>query len=285
MHFCDFFPGGATRSADKMESTDKNLLPSLGEFYKKQIEVDVCLHSQDEADVWCHFIVAAANSPYIKQCIDDDPMYRDDYDTWTIELRDVNINVLSKIVDYFYTGTLTITAADVTELLLGATILQIDCLVDRIYNIVHKMLCVDNYIIFLKFSKQYKLDELQKVCHKFMLDALPELIASNAIATVPSVHLLSFAKEYTSRKESKEIIAIALQKWFVKNYGQISTENILYLMKLHKFEHCIIVKKEEFFDDMARKVTLRLEQFLQRNVSINMTDEKMDNNPLHHSQV
>ena len=268
-----------------MESTDRKLLPSLGEFYKKQIEVDVCLHSQDEADVWCHSIVAAANSPYIKQCIDEDPMFRDDYDTWTIEIRDVNINVLSKIVDYFYTGTLTITAADVAELLLAVTILQIACLLDKLFDTVHKMLCVDNYATFLKFSQTYKLDKLQKVCYRFMLAALPELIVTNEIATVPSVHLISFAKEFTSRKESKEIIAIALQKWFVKNSGQLSTENILYLMKVHKFEPCTIDRKEEFFDEMAQKVTVRMEEFLQRSGSIHMTDEKMDNNPLHNSQV
>ena len=271
-----------------MESTDRKLLPSLLEFYNKQIEVDVCLLSQDNGHIWCHSIVAAANSPFIKQCVDKDhkgPMFRDDDSgTWTIKIDGVNMNVLLRIVDYFYTGTITITTSDVTELLLAATILQIDCLVDKLYAIVHKLLCTDNYVTFLEFSITFKLDELQKICHRFMLAALPEILAAKAIPDLAQDHLLCFAR---GNKKSNLIIDIAIQNHFLNNPEKFTTEIYLGWMAVFNFDPCTIERTQELFNYMAHNTLAKIRQLSQSIVSSPTPEQikKVDCDPLHHSQV
>ena len=264
----------ATISVAKMESTDRKLLPSLLEFYNKQIEVDVCLLSQDNGHIWCHSIVAAANSAFIKQCVDKDhkgPKCRnDDNGKWTIKIADVRKNILIRIVDYFYTGTITITTSDVTELLLAATILQIDCLVDKLCDIVHKLLCTDNYVTFLEFSITFKLDELQKVCHKFMLAALTEILEAKAIPDLAMEHLMCCARGNT---ESALIIDIAIQKSFLSNPGIATAKIILGWMSVYKFDPCTIDRTQELFDYMAQNTKAKTKQLSQSNVSFHMTDE------------
>ena len=282
------FLGGATISVAKMESTNRKLLPSLLEFYNKQIEVDVCLLSQDNGPIWCHSIVAAANSPYIKQCVDKDhkgPKYRnDDNGTWTIKIDAVNINVLFRIVDYFYTGTITITTSDVTELLLAATILQIDCLVDKLYAIVHNMLCINNYVTFLEFSIAFKLDELQKVCHRFMLAALPELLETKAIPDVAKDHLMCFVRGNT---ENALIRDVAIQICFLTNRDKINTKTILGWMNIFNYNPCTLDRTQELFDYIAQNLNATIILLSQSNVSYPTPDEikKVDNYPLNLLQV
>ena len=285
---CLCFPGGATRSVDRMESTERKLLPSLAEFYDKEIEVDVCLHSQDDDFIWCHSIVASANSPYIEQCIDQGSRFKDadDGTSWNIKIYDINIDIVSRIVNYFYTGKIIIMSSDVPELLLAARILRIDCLVVKLYDIVHKMLCIDNYITFLDFSKKFKLSMLQNVCYKFMHAALPELIATNAIAALSTAHLRSFANDYMMfHKKSKDILDSALENWFVRNSGLLCADTILRLMDVYKFEPCTIDRTDELFDYMARKVDREVEKLSPKNGSLHVTDERIESDPLHDSQV
>ena len=285
---CLCFLGGVTRSVTKMASTDRKLLPSLFEFYNKQIEVDVCLLSQDYGHLWCHSIVAAANSPFIKQCVDKDPKgpkcRNHDSGTWTINIANVNINVLFRIVDYFYTGTLTITTSDVTELLLAATILQIDCLVDKLCDIVHNMLCTDNYVTFLEFSITFKLDKLQKVCHSFMLAALPKLLETKAIPDVAKDHFLCFVRGNT---ENAPIRDVPIQKWFSTNRKTISTKTILGWMNIFNYIPCTLDRTQELFDQIAQNLNATIILLTQSNVSYPTPDviKKVDDYPLHLLQV
>ena len=154
------------------------------------------------------------------------------------KIVDVNKNVLSKIVEYFYTGDIEITIADVTDLLLAATVLQIDCLIEKSYDIVHKSLCIENYDSFLQFSKHHGIVKLQEICHTFICDNFPNFLTTNEVSKLCVELLISIIKEDGCRAESEDMILDAVVKWLQSNSEGVTTEIVERLIDCVRFEHC-----------------------------------------------
>ena len=239
---CIWFSGGATRVVPPPEAVDRKLLPSLKTLYDRQSEVDLTLLTQDKEVILCHSIVAAANSPYIQQCLENnikcDIPLPDNNSTFCVQIADVNRNVLSRIVEYLYTGDIEITIADVTDLLLAATVLQIDCFIEKLYDIVHKSLCVENYDSFLQFSRIYGILKLEEICHTFICDNFPNFLTTNEVFKLDVELLISIIKEDGCRAESEDMILDAVVKWLQSNSEGVTTEIVERLIDCVRFEHC-----------------------------------------------
>ena len=242
VHICIYFSGGATRVVLLPEAVDRELIPSLKTLYDRQSEVDLTLLTQDKEVILCHSIVAAANSPYIQQCLENNNICHnplpDDNSTFSVQIADVNKNVLCRIVEYFYTGDIEITIADVTDLLLATTALQIDCLIEKSYDIVHKSLCIENYESFLQFGRNHNIVKLQKICHAFMCDDFQSFLTTNEVSKLDVELLISIIKEDGCRAESEDMILDAVVKWLQSNSEGASTEIVERLIDCVRFEHC-----------------------------------------------
>ena len=234
--------GGATRIVPPLEAVDRELIPSLKTLYDRQSEVDLTLLTQDKEVILCHSIVAAANSPYIQQCLENnircDIPLPDNNSTFCVQIADVNRNVLSRIVEYFYTGDIEITIADVTDLLLAATVLQIDCLIEKSYDIVHKSLCIQNYKRFLQFSRNHGIVKLQAICYTFICNDFPNFLVTNEVSKLDVELLISILKEDGCRAESEDMILHAVVKWLQSNSEGVTTEIVERLIDCVRFEHC-----------------------------------------------
>ena len=268
-----YIVGGATRVVSLLESVDRELIPSLKTLYDRQSEVDLTLLTQDKAVILCHSIVAAANSPYIQHCLEnnikcDTPLV-DNNSTFCVRIVDVNKNVLSRIVEYFYTGDIEITIADVTDLLLAATVLKIDCLIEKAYDIVHKSLCIENYVSFLQFSKNYDNVRLQDICHTFICDDFPNFLTTNEVSKLDVELFISIINEDGCRAESEDMILDAVVKWLQSNSEGVTTEIVERLIDCVRFEHCtsqtvydVLDKCHQLFDSaeilLHRKCLLHL---------------------------
>ena len=139
---------------------------------------------------------------------------------------------------YFYTGDIEITIADVTDLLLAATVLQIDCLIEKSYDIVHKSLCIKNYESLLQFSKNHGIVKLQESCYNFVCDDFSNFLATNEISKLDAELLISIIKEDGCRAESENMILDAVVKWLQSNSEGVSTEIVERLIDCVRFEHC-----------------------------------------------
>ena len=239
---CILFLGGATRVVPPPEAVDRELIPSLKTLYVRQSEVDLTLLTQDKEVILCHSIVAAANSPYIQHCLKNnincDIIRPDNNSTFCVQIADVNKNVFSGIVEYFYTGDIEITIADVTDLLLAATVLQIDCLIRKSYDIVHKLLCIENYENFLQFSRNHDIVKLQEICHTFICDNFPSFLTTNEVSKLDVELLISIIKEDGCRAESEDMILDAVVKWLQSNSEGVTKEIVEGLIDCVRFEHC-----------------------------------------------
>ena len=185
----------------------------------------------------------------------------------------MNKNVLPKIVEYFYTGDIEITIADVTDLLLAATVLQINSLIEKSYDIVHKSLCIKNYKSFLQFSRQHSIVQLQKICHNFMCDDFPNFLATNEVSKLDVNLLISIIKEDGCRAESEDMILDAVVKWLQSNSEGVTTEIVERLIDCVRFEHCT---SQTVYDvlDKCRQLFASAEMLLHRKCLLLLCCEK-----------
>ena len=269
--------GGATRVHPPPEAVDRKLIPSLKTLYDRQSEVDLTLLTQDKEVILCHLIVAAANSPYIQHCLENnincDNQRPNNNSTFCVQIADVNKNVLSRIVEYFYTGDIEITIADVTDLLLAATVLQIDCLIEKLYDIVHKSLCIENYESFLQFSRNHDIVKLQEICHTFICDNFPNFLTTNEVSKLDVELLISIIKKDGCRAESEDMILDAVVKWLQSNSEGVTTEMVERLIDCVRFEHCT---SQTVYDvlDKCHQLFASAEMLLHRKCLLHLCCEK-----------
>ena len=272
-----YFLGGATRVVPPPEAEDRKLIPSLKTLYDRQSEVDLTLLTQDKKVILCHSIVAAVNSPYIQHCLENnincDSPRPDNNSTFCVQIADVDKNVLSRIVKYFYTGDIEITIADVTDLLLAATVLQIDCLIEKLYDIVHKSLSIENYDSFLQFSRTHGIIKLQEICHTFICDDFQNFLTTNEVSKLDVELLISIIKEDGCRAESEDMILDAVVKWLRSNSEGVTTEIVERLIDCVRFEHCT---SQTVYDVLGkcRQLFASAEMLLHRKCLLHLCCEK-----------
>ena len=269
--------GGSTRVVPLPGAVDRELKPSLRTLYDRQSEVDLTLLTQDKEVILCHSIVAAANSPYIQQCLEknikcDIPL-ADNNSTFCLQIADVNRNVFSRIVEYFYTGDIEFTIADVTDLLLAATVLQIDCLIEKLYDIVHKSLCIENYESFLQFGRNYGIVKLEEICHTFISDDFPNFLTTNEVSKLDVELLISILKEDGCRAESEDMILDGVVKWLQSNSEGVTTEIVERLIDCVRFEHCT---SQTVYDvlNKCHQLFASAEMLLHRKCLLHLCSEK-----------
>ena len=217
----------------------------LKTLYDRQSEVDLTLLTQDKEVILCHSIVAAANSPHIQHCLKNNINCEnprpDNNSTFCVQIADVNKNVLFRIVEYFYTGDLEITIADINDLLLAATVLQINCLIKKLYEIVHKSLCIENYKSFLQFSKANDIVKLQEICHYFICNDFQNFLTTNEVSKLDVKLLISIIKEDGCRAESEDMILDAVVKWLQSNSEGVTTEIVEQVHMSCSYTFCVLV--------------------------------------------
>ena len=243
------------------------LLPSLKTLYDRQSEVDLALIAQDKEVILCHSVVAAANSAYIKQCLEN--YVSDDIPRTTtnsaicVKVNNVQKNLLLQIVEYFYTGQMEIIIADVTDLLLAATVLKIESLLEMSCCIVHKLLCMDNYETFLQFSRSHNIGKLQETCCRFVADNFPEILETNELSKLDAQSLISVLKDDGCRAESEDMILDAVVKWLQSNSEGVTVDIVERLIYCVRVQHCTL-----------RKVYDVLESYQELFASVEMLNSK-----------
>ena len=250
---CFCFTGGATRIIVMAKEFEWMLLPSLKTMYKEQSEVDLALVTEDKEVILCHSLVAAANSAYIKQCLQsydhDERPVADTNAKYCLQVNDVKKNHLSGIVNYFYTGEIEITPDDITELLLVVTFLQINDLIEKSCDIVHQSLCIHNYDSFLQLSKRYDIAKLQEVCYNFMVDKFPEFMASKEMTQIDGDTFVIVLKENGWRLESEDMLLDDVVRWLQSNSEGVTTDIVERLLDCVPFDYCTSQKVYEVLDN------------------------------------
>ncbi|KRZ76268.1 Kelch-like protein 18 [Trichinella papuae] len=113
-----------------------------------------------------HRIVLAATIPYFKAMFTHDMAEKS---LRQITVQGVNEDVLESLINYCYTGRLTISSESVQSLLIGASYLQMDMIVEACCKLMMQSLCVTNAVAMLRFSRDFACEMLHLEAIRYVL--------------------------------------------------------------------------------------------------------------------
>ena len=178
-HFSRGFAGALTRTRE------------TGRF------LDVILKCEG-IEIQAHKIVLSCCSVYF------DRLFAFDNSLDQVELHDIEAEALNAIVDFFYSGLLTINTQNVKSLLAASDLLLLEDVKNAAVNFLHRIIGAENCIEIWRLAETFAEDQLAKGAKRFLernFKAVSEttlfndVMTENAFAIILKSRRLSIAGE------------------------------------------------------------------------------------------
>ena len=169
---------------------------------------DVTLQSSD-VDIRCHRNVLAAASDYFNA------MFRCDLKESTSDTIQMNMQptILTRIVDYIYTGEIQLTVDTVESLVEACDVLQLDTLKTACENLMVKHVDPVNCIGFYKFSALYHLDKLQHKAKRMVQSEFKVVAFMDEFKELSCTEVIECIKSDEVNVASEDIVFDAVLCW------------------------------------------------------------------------
>uniref|UniRef100_A0A3Q3XA61 BTB domain-containing protein n=1 Tax=Mola mola TaxID=94237 RepID=A0A3Q3XA61_MOLML len=153
-----------------------------------------------------HKVILCNCSPYFQAlfswcpCPDKNPF----------EILDLSPDVMQLIIEFAYTGTVSVTGGNVQELLLAADKLLVMAIVDTCCNFLEEQLCPENCIGIWQFTNFLLCPQLQLKAYQFILDKFQQVLCTEEFwqLSVKELCAILDRDELNVRKESTAFEAI-----------------------------------------------------------------------------
>lgn len=147
---------------------------------------DICILSEDGAEIWCHKCILTARLEYFHSML----AY-----SWIETSTNAPLalsfpaNILEILIDYLYTGdSPDLFSCDDVEMLLQVLIMADQLLVSHLKQICEKSLAylitLKNAAELLEFSNVYRAKQLQNTCMEFISINLPAILENKTLSVV-----------------------------------------------------------------------------------------------------
>lgn len=169
--------------SNEMSST---LLQKLNEQRKTNRFCDITLHVNSKL-IRAHRNVLASNSPYFDSILQQHVVLREQ-----LVINCSNIDVFNKIIDFMYTGEITIDYDNVEVLLKFADHFIMSKVVDYCVEFLRAKLRVETCVFIYFLSGRFKLKELNELAEKWILGNLKVICEGEEILAVKLSEMESF---------------------------------------------------------------------------------------------
>ena len=202
---------------------------------------DLSFLTTTKTEVKAHALICAACSPLVKQEVTKGNRQ--------IYLPAVDENVLKEILDYFYTGRITLSIDNILLISRLAKHLKLEVLYEICLKLIQVNLNANNWNDYDQFSVDYCMDELRKLCDLFMLRHFEELIISDNFLKLPLERLVKLLKDDELLVANEDIVLSAVLTWLNANLG-ININDVYHLKNNETPEgsNCVILGAIESTD-------------------------------------
>ncbi|XP_078680664.1 kelch-like protein 21 [Branchiostoma floridae x Branchiostoma belcheri] len=160
-------------------------------------------------DIPCHRMVLAAFSNYFELMLFGDFVEsKNDY----IWLRDVSAPIVNEIMDYAYSGEITITSKNVETLMHASSIFQLVPLAKACCEFLRRQLDVENSVGIMKFADLYTRKKLAEEARAYILENLPQVSCSEDFRQLTLDDMESIVTDRACRW-GRETVFEAVLKW------------------------------------------------------------------------
>lgn len=174
---------------DKEQSS--NLLLQLNRLRQDNILTDVSL-SSDHVEIPCHRNVLASSSPYFTAMFCHN--FKERQQT-KIELKGVASTILSSIVDYVYTGLISISIDIVLPLMQAASMLQYGRLFEACSSFLQEQLSPDNCLSMIRLSEILNCNSLRDKAKEMAMKSFSDVSVSEDLCELSLPELMGYLED------------------------------------------------------------------------------------------
>lgn len=173
---------------------------------------DVTLSVGDEM-INCHKVILASVSPYFFAMFNEDMLERN---MDVISLHDIDPDSLKRLIDYAYTGEITITEENVQVLLPASSLLQIQSVREACCKFLLRQLHPSNCLGIRSFADAHSCKELHSRSHRFALQNFQQVVGTEEFLLLGFNEVQDLISNTQLNISSEEKVFTAVLNW-VKN--------------------------------------------------------------------
>nr|XP_046256558.1 kelch-like protein 38 [Scatophagus argus] len=174
---------------DKEQSS--NLLLQLNTLRQESILTDVLLCS-DNTEIPCHRNVLVSSSPYFRGMFCNNFMERQQT---RINLKGITSAILSRIIDYVYTGLVSISMDIVLPLMQAASMLQYGRLFEACSSFLQEQLSPDNCLSMIRLSEIMNCNSLRDKAKEMAMKSFSDVSASEDLCELSLSELMGYLED------------------------------------------------------------------------------------------
>lgn len=174
---------------DKEQSS--NLLLQLNRLRQENVLTDVLLCS-DNTEIPCHRNVLVSSSPYFRAMFCHNFIERQQT---RIDLKGVTSAILSSIIDYVYTGLISISLDIVLPLMQAASMLQYGSLFEACSSFLQEQLSPDNCLSMIRLSDIMHCNSLRDKAKEMAMKSFSDVSASEDLCELSLPELMGYLED------------------------------------------------------------------------------------------
>ncbi|XP_056680756.1 kelch-like protein 29 isoform X1 [Monodelphis domestica] len=164
-----------------------------------------------------HQNVVASCSLYLKDLIKRSPRERDGRDKLELSLPDLRADVLELLLEFVYTGSLTIDAANAKTLLEAASKFQFHTFCKVCVSFLEKQLTPGNCLGVLAMAEAMQCSELYHMAKAFALQIFPEVAAHEEILNISKDDFIAYVSNDSLNTKAEELVYETVIRWIRKD--------------------------------------------------------------------
>lgn len=184
------------------------LLQQLNRLRLEQIFTDVWLCA-DNTEIPCHKNVLVSSSPYFRAMFCNNFIERRKS---KIVLKNISPSILSVIIDYVYTGHVSIHMDNVLHLMQAAAMLQYARLFEACSSFLQMQLSPDNCLSMIRLSEIMNCVSLQVKAREMAMQSFSDVSASEDLCELSLPELLGYLEDDSLCAEEEQVFE-ALVAW------------------------------------------------------------------------
>uniref|UniRef100_A0A4X2KE85 Kelch like family member 29 n=1 Tax=Vombatus ursinus TaxID=29139 RepID=A0A4X2KE85_VOMUR len=161
-----------------------------------------------------HQNVVASCSLYLKDLI---KRFRDSRDKLELSLPDLRADVLELLLEFVYTGSLTIDAANAKTLLEAASKFQFHTFCKVCVSFLEKQLTPGNCLGVLAMAEAMQCSELYHMAKAFALQIFPEVATQEEILNISKDDFIAYVSNDSLNTKAEELVYETVIKWIKKD--------------------------------------------------------------------
>lgn len=184
---------------DKEQSS--NLLLQLNRLRQENILTDVLLCS-DNTEIPCHRNVLVSSSPYFRAMFCNNFVERQQT---KIDLKGITSTILSSIIDYVYTGLISISMDDVLPLMQAASMLQYGRLFEACSSFLQEQLSPDNCLSMIRLSDIMSCKSLRDKAKEMAMKSFCDVSISEDLCELSLPELMGYLEDDSLCAEEEQV--------------------------------------------------------------------------------